>query len=133
LVIHFNAVKQESLHPKGSRSDRKIDGGIEMSNRISTSGQGEMTETHGVLPVPQLAKQFSLINKLAENFVLQENEIIFGKVKVMKPKAYEQIKEIILPTVYSLAEVKSVVKGGKSKFDSIRTSIQTYECKQDKA
>lgn len=62
----------------------------------------------------QLIRQASIRNKINENYFVIEDEIFTAKPKVMKPKVFEQKKIIVLPTVYSIAEVKSLAKNGKS-------------------
>jgi hypothetical protein len=84
----------------------------EQTNKLSSSNGFDNAEQKSELRDHSLVKQPSLLVKASDNFAIVENEIAVGKVRVMKPKMFEIKKQAILPTIYSLGEVRRPVAGG---------------------
>jgi hypothetical protein len=101
----------------------------ELTKKPSSINVFEGTETKSDPKEMSIIKQPSLSTKPMDNFLFIENEVVIGKVRVMKPKLFELRKQAFLPTIYSIAEVKRPVGGaGKRKRSSFRNHRQAEKC-----
>ena len=66
--------------------------------------------------------------KLGDEFTLVDNEVIVAKVKVMKPKKFTIVKQVILPTIYSTGEVFEPQLQKSRRVIMVR-SQKTWKCR----